>query len=236
MTHGKPNKRVQTNRIGQVACLLLLLPIAASAQTEAAATIDSVGVATIDVTPDYVEFWLTLRASAASLTESAQSVLPFRDRLTAELEKGQLLPSSVNVSGASIPDANENDVVVSARVRFPISQSSNREDKTQTFAATAQKMRAVGKSLGCTLDGPFLGVEQTEPIEREAVARATENALYKADAVAGLMESPIFEVESVSVLEVVWNREALAPVPTSQDVERITCTGRVKVVYKFAPF
>ena len=236
MTHTKPHGRVQTNRIAPLACLVLLLPFAASGQTEPAATIDSVGVATIEATPDYVEFWLTLRASAASLTESAEAILPFRDRLTAELESGQLLPSSVNVSGASIPDANENDVVVSARVRFPISQFSKREDKTQSFAATAQKMRAVGKSLGCTLDGPFLGVEQTEPIEREAVARATENAPYRADAVAGLMESEIFAVESVSVLDIIWNQEGLAPVPTSQDIERITCTGRVKVVYKFAPF
>ena len=88
---------------------------------------------------------------------------------------------------------------------------------------------AGGASLGAIVGGLLAWVLLP-------VARDTENALYKADAVAGLMESEIFAVESVSVLEVIWNQEGLAPVPTSLDIERITCTGRVKVVYKFAPF
>ena len=154
----------------------------ASLAAEEGARIESGGSATVPIPADFAEFWLTFKTKDLELVEGAKKSLAFEDSLRKALEAAELSPILIQVSGVGIPDLNENVTVVTGRVRYRLSHYTTQEDRTLSFAGLCEKMRAVGASLQCITEGPGLGVDEKEAIEQEAVARATENALYHAEA------------------------------------------------------
>lgn len=228
------------SRYRPIVCFVFaLVPLAmtpaAVGQTDSLSTIDGVGEASVSVQPDYVDFWLTFRAKSNTLEESAAKALPFEKKLKEALEKKELATESVVVSGLSIPSINTPEAVVSARIRVPLPRFSPDEKRGTAFGALCDTIVAIGKMLGCAVEGPELQSENRETLEQDAVARATENALYRADAIAALMDSEIYAVQSVSVIDVKWSTGA-GQKDVLPDLNRITCTARVKVVYRYAAF
>lgn len=224
--------------MGALVCavqLVAALTPYAAAQNDSLSTIDAAGEASVSTQPDYVDFWLTFRATANTFEESARKAVPFEENLTKALEKKELVPASVVVSGLSIPSMNVPEAVVSARVRVQLLRFSPDEDKGVAFGALCDTIAGIAKTLGCAVEGPELQSDERETLEQDAVARATENALYRADAIAALMDSEIYAVQSVSVLDVKWS-SATGEKDTLPDLKRITCTARVKVVYRYAAF
>jgi uncharacterized protein YggE len=77
-------------------------------------------------------------------------------------------------------------------------------------------------------------VDNPESFEQETVQRATENALFRADAIAAIMKSQIFAVRSVTISDVRWIRSTNDP-ETAPNLDRLVCAARVDVVYSLAP-
>lgn len=71
-------------------------------------------------------------------------------------------------------------------------------------------------------------------MEQEAIARATENALYKSGAVASLMNASIVAVQGVSVLDAQWGGANSGIPGEGSDVKRLLCSARVRVVYNIS--
>ena len=65
-------------------------------------------------------------------------------------------------------------------------------------------------------------------------ARATENALYKSEAVASLMRGSVESVQSVSVLEVTWGAPDKNEPGEGADSQRVLCSAKVHVVYRMS--
>ncbi len=217
------------------AAMVCTLVLSAHGQTDPPPTIDCVGTADLRFEPDYVAFWLTFRASGDSLEQAVEKTLPFERKLLEALDASAFKGADVTLSGVGIPDLLENKSIMSARIRFAVPRAADGKERAVEFASLCDEVRRIGEALESVAEGPFLGVNAEEAAEQEAIGRATENALYKADAVAALMESSIYAVQTVSVLDVKWNDSGTPPTAVP-DIVRITCTARVKVVYKYKPY
>lgn len=226
-------RRTQHQLILLCAVLFGLSP-GALGQTEVSPTVDSSGKATVEAAPEFVEFILTLRESGASLEASTQRVLQFEQNLRQALEDLDLPTGIIQTSGVRTGDVESTAATVHARVRFPFAPTSTPSDRARDLASLADRLRKAARSLDFEIKGPFFGVEDKEAIEQETIARATENALYKSDAVASLMNASIVGVRSVSVLDVRWvNQDSDIP-GSGWDVKRLLCTARVRVVYQMS--
>ena len=199
-------------------------------------TIENTGVATVDVPPDDVAFWVHMDAVAAEVTflDAMRAVLSFGAAVRKELADREPGPYDLAMSAPAIVEmADAHAVRVSARLQFSMTRFSNRETGPELFATLCDDMVAMARHLECDLEGPVLTVRSPEAVEQAAVALATENALPTAASVAELMNAHIISVDHVAVGECVWNDdpEARATLP---DIRRLTCRARVKVRYVFS--
>ncbi len=206
----------------------------ASGQTETPPAVDSSGRATIEVAPEFVEFNLALRESGASLEASTQRVLKFEEDLRQALEDLDLPTGVIQMSGVQTGDMDRTAATVHARLRFAFAPASTPSDRARKLASLADRLKKAARALNFEIHGTSFGVEDKETVEQEAVARATENALYKSDAVASLMNASIVAVRSVSVLDVRWGDQDSDMPGSGSDVKRILCTARVRVVYQLS--
>jgi len=141
----------------------------------------------------------------------------------------------VLVSGIHVPDMEAAEASVSAKLRFNAVRFTDAKEGPALFAELCDQVRALAESLAIPRgfrEGPFLGLADTEPVERAAVALAVENAYPVAEAAADVMGAQIDSVLSVKVLDVTWNKDETwrAPLP---DLKFTTCTARVHVTYTF---
>lgn len=206
----------------------------AAGQTEAPPTVDSSGKATIEAAPGFVDFSLALRETGENLEASTQAVLKFEENLRQALEDLDLPTGNIHTSGVQIEDVESTAATVHARVRFAFGPASTPSDRARTLASLADRLRKAARSLDFEMIGSSFGVEDKEAVEQEAIARATENALYKSDAVASLMNASIIAVRSVSVLDVRWGDRDQDIPGSGSDVKRLLCTARVRVIYQIS--
>jgi len=218
-----------------VLSILITATVEAVAQPEAPPLIENEGVGIIEIEPDYAEFWLTKKAAGDSFEEAAKLVSGFEEALKAKLEELELVPYSTAVSGVSIPDIEKKEAVVSARLRFSLSSMPGGEDRVAAYGKLCDDVTKLAAATGAVLEGPFLGYGDEQRIEQQAVARATENALYKADAVASIMQSQIIAVQHVEIREVSWDSTS-ERVDTVPDIRRISCEARVLVSYLYGAY
>lgn len=217
-----------------LSALLFGLSQGAFGQIESPPTVDSSGKATIEAAPEFVDFSLVLRESGENLEASTQRVLKFEQNLRQALEDLDLPTVIIYTSGVRTGDVESTAATVHARVRFAFSPTSTPADRARNLASLADRLRKAARSLDFEINGSSFGVEDNEAVEQEAIARATENALYKSDAVASLMNASIVAVRSVSVLEVRWVDQDSAIPGSGSDVKRLLCTARVRVVYQIS--
>jgi uncharacterized protein YggE len=202
-------------------------------------TVTSDGEAFVTAAPAFADFWFMAQRIDATNLDAATVALGFRQAVQAQLEERALKPLSVQGSGVQVHAPNVNTAAVSVRVRFPVVQFASNDEKVKAFATLCDEAAAIRSALeeqfGCALRGPILGVENPEDAEQQAVSRATENALYKADAVASLLQSQVFAVQAVDVLGTEWLLEPQADPEHAPSVTEVTCRGRVRVVYLITP-
>ncbi len=141
-----------------------------------ASTIQSTATATIDVMPDYVEFWLHREVTADNFAATMVEVLEFGPELRKAISKDKLGPSDQLIMAPSIADINSGQVSVSAKLRFNMSAYTDHEAGPRLFAVLCDKMLSLSEQLECTVAGPFLEVDDRGSVEQTAQGRAIENA------------------------------------------------------------
>lgn len=216
-----------------VICLAVALCAAAQTQHPPVSTIENIGTATVDVPPDYVEFWLHKNTAEPTFVESIRAVLGFGPKLRKELANRELGGYDLTLSAPAITDLANPGARVSARVEFPMSRFSNRETGPALFATLCDNMVLVAEALESQVEGPLLAVRDRQAVEQAAAALATENALPLAQAVAELMNAQITAVDHVAIEQCTWNADPDTKA-TLPDMRRITCTARVRVTYAFS--
>jgi len=196
--------------------------------------IESEGAATVDASPSYVEFWLHLKASSATIVEAVQGVSGLDASLRAAAADRELAPLSILVSSPAVASMDPPEAKASAQVLFDATRFANLETGPREFAGLCDKVAALAKSLDCTVEGPIFTVADPDVLEQNAVARAVENALPAAEGAAQVMGGYLALVENVEVTSVAWSPEADSRVP-QPEIRRVSCTAKVRVVYSFAP-
>ena len=210
------------------------LPSIAWTQVEAPPIVESDGDAQIEVPPAYAEFSLEYRRMETTLKASTNRVLRFEEDLRKALKQADLLPISVRVSGVRFDGLPDTQARVLAHVRFTVDPLSTPEDRAHRTAEVSDSLHEIAKLLNAEIKGPYYGIDNKEAVEQEAIARATENALYKADAVALVMNISIVAVQSVRVLDVNWGQEAATAGERRADADRLVCTARTRIVYQMS--
>jgi hypothetical protein len=179
-------------------------------------------------------FRFAYEATGDTAAEGAEKALQFPDALRKAVKDAAIDTDTLVFSGIGVPDMNQPRAVVSAELSIPLLRFATARDKTLAFAAFCDSVRGVAAQAGSRVEGPILRIDAEQTIEQQAIARATENALYKADAVAAIMKARIYEVERVMVRDVVWDQPIADGPPFTPDITRIACSARVTVVYRFA--
>ncbi len=209
--------------------LAALLPV--HAQEELETTISSEGTATIEVEPAVAVFRMVRSVTGATtVAAAAETALGLETALKESLAEKSLIPESVEMMGVRVVDIETKTVETSATIRFPL-EGATPDSRAKNLAALCDDVASVAKKVECKLEGPFLEPLDREAQEQVAITRATENALYKADAAAAAMQSRIEIVRTAVVEETSWDTEGpLGAVPA--DSLRLLCHARVKMVYK----
>ncbi|MDX9971967.1 MAG: hypothetical protein RBU21_03145, partial [FCB group bacterium] len=111
----------------------------------------SEGTATVEATPDYVEFMLMRAATAATAAEAVYRAAQLESELDTQLKISDLpTPSSREVSGVSFTDVNNPRAVVSANIVFPARTYADPKTGLADFASLCDGMVAFAQALDCT--------------------------------------------------------------------------------------
>ncbi len=211
--------------------LFVLIQATAAGQNEAVPTIDSTGQATIPAAPEFIDFELVVSEEGGDLSSGTERVLKFEENLQETFKALKFTGGVIRMSGVTTQAAESKLVTARGRVRFLFGPMSAPAERARYAASVSDRMVEAKHLLNFEMTGPIFGVIEKEAFEQEAIARATENALYKSDAVASLMDASIVSVQQVSVMEVTWG-EAIAEEPgEGSDTQRVLCTAKVFVVY-----
>jgi hypothetical protein len=194
-------------------------------------TIETEGVATVDIPPGYVEFWIHLHSRGADMTEAVDKALAFEPQLRRLLMDKDLVPSDLMFTGMAVPDLLAKEAHISARVRFKASFAG--EEGPKTFAALCDSIMAIAATCDAEPKGPTLGIEEAGSVEDTAIKRAIEKAYSPAEASAKIMNAQIISVSKVNVVKIAWNDSPDIP-STQPELTRMNCTARVRVTYMFS--
>ncbi len=197
-------------------------------------TITSEGEAVVSVMPSFADFWFTAERVSDAILNAANQTIEFREAVEAAMSDRSPKPLTVEASSMNVPSAAGLVATLTVRVRFPIIQNAAEDERIRAFATLCDALRATSATLNCAISGPVFGVSEAEQTEQQAVSRATENALYKADAIAALLQSQVYAVESVEIVETQWLTKAEDSQEHPPSVSRLSCRGRVRVVYLIA--
>lgn len=219
-------------RIVSIVFVVIAFAAPGLAQELPVSTIESEAVASVSALPTYVEFWLHERTQGSTLTEAVANALEFEPALREEVKTRQLVPTSMDLSGVAIPDVQTKEAHISAQLRFSLVNINNADDGPRRFAALCDNVLTLAENLQCTVQGPELGVEDTESVEAAAIAQATENAYAPARAAAQLMNANVSAVMKLTIESITWNN-APETRATQPDIQSLTCTAKVKVSYLF---
>ncbi len=196
--------------------------------------VESEGTATVDAVPDYVEFWLHLKAPGATVADAVQATTGLDAALKTALDEREVIPFSIMISGPAVTGLEPPEAKSSAQLIFEAEKFMNIEVGAKEFAALCDKLNSAAKSLKCAIEGPVFTVDEPDQIEQAAVARAVENAHPAADGAAQVMGGYLALVESVQVLGISWDAPEKSHTPYPE-IRRAICTANVHVVYGFAP-
>ena len=216
---------------GRLSVVVALL-LASSMAQEPQSFITNEGKATVFAMPEFADFWITKSAESQNYEELAAALRKFPADLRAAIDEAGLKPVQIEASSPRITSVGVVSGEASALLRFSISRMQGDEESAKAFGRLCDQLKALAEKLQTKIDGPNLGPSQPETVEQDAVSRATENALYRADAIAALMGARILAIQSAKVLEITWDRgRESGNVLTGMD--RIECTARVEVTYTY---
>ncbi|MBI2433822.1 MAG: hypothetical protein HYV26_13225 [Candidatus Hydrogenedentes bacterium] len=207
----------------------LLTPWLAAQETPIS-RIETLGQATVYAPPSHVEFWLHFQARDASMELAMKGIHEFEGKLQAKVNEAQIQSGAFEISAPAVPDVRENRVVITAVLRVPMTGFMNPETGAGEFARLCDKVAAIARDLECEITGPTLDTTERQALQQSALSTATEYAYPAAESIAKTLNSSIWAVETVQVLEVLWNQplEFQGVEPT---IRQLSCTAKVRVTY-----
>jgi uncharacterized protein YggE len=215
-----------------VAVAVMFAATGMAQETPVPTTIRNEGKATVFATPEFVDFWITKTIEGPSFEELTAGLRRFPVELRAAIDEAGLKPVQIEASSPRIASVGVGSGEASALLRFSISRMQGDEETAKAYGRVCDQLKALAEKVGAKIDGPNLEAAQPETVEQDAVSRATENALYRADAIAALMGARILAVQIAKVIEVKWDRgRENGNVLTGMD--RIECAARVEVTYTY---
>ncbi len=217
-----------------LAALCGLLHSPAGHPQESLSRIDSEGEATIEAAPARARFVVTKNFPASTLDAAADRALAFGPSVEQALRDLDLAP--IRRSTVAMALEPQPPVAAEAEVTlwFAVADSGRSGERIRAFTETVERLRKLSVSLGCAVRLAGYEVDNPESVEQEAVARATENAIYHADAIGELVGARVTGVERVSVLEVAWSGRERADTESLRAPPQLRCFARVRVFYTYA--
>lgn len=212
--------------------LAMTVALAALAQDEPAPVIANTGEATVYAHPVHADFWLHLDSSSDTLEDAMAASQGFPAKLRNMLQTKDVHVSDFEVTHPGIVSMEEHTVRTSARVRFPMGSFAKPDTGPKMYGQLCDTMQSIAETLGCILAGPFLEPSDRAELQKSAVSAATESAYAPAAAVAAALKSEIFAVDSVEVLELIWNAPEGETGVRGKNVRQVSCTAKVRVVYR----
>jgi hypothetical protein len=220
--------------VGTLMLLGVLAAPLAVAQEDTTARIIVEGDTTSVFPVANLAFRFEARVDTVNDTAATAKVLTqIKDKLKSLLQDAEPGPGPIKEGPITLP-ADQAAMGWSVWVRYPAPVFHNAIDPEEQFGTFVQRIRNLGKQAGCRVLGPFFEPADREVHEQETIARATEQALYKAEAAARVLRTRIYTVEKIEVLEIEWFHEAeLAPDKDEPvaSVRGVPCRARVKVTY-----
>jgi len=213
---------------------MLILASNASAQDATPPTITSIGEASEDTVPTHVEFKFSAAFEESTFAAGAEKANAFPEMLTELLKSQKLDESLLTFRSPHIDSVNKNVVTLRGIIRFALPGATDSEEQVLKFAALCDSVAELAKAARSTFLGPKLIVENSDLLEQETLKRATENALYKADAIAQILNTRIYEVKSVKILEIQWHSDT-KKLESAPGLDRLTCTAKVLLTYLHQP-
>jgi hypothetical protein len=216
------------------AVLASIALLSADARSQTHATIiESEGQAEVEVPPDEVGFRLERSFSGPTLIDAMKQVRAFERSV------------SQGVSDLEMAIGRQDAVRVRVRQRasqleawlvlwIPVTQTpGGGAAQTDDLAEAAELVRKLAVSVSANATFAGYGVTDREPHEQEAVARASENALYLADAAGALAQRHVVDVERLTILETRWEglvetQDGTMPIPPG-----VKCRARVRIAYRY---
>ena len=214
-------------------CGLLLgcFAAVAAAQDFATPTIVSEGTATISVQPEFVSFGIERYAGGESAKAAVAEANAFEEELRAALDEAELTAAEFTLGAVTFVDRTS--VRRRADLRFSMGGFDTPDDRANHVADLVDRVSAVCDKLEAGSWGPYLEPASKETAEQTAVERATENALYRADAIATLIAGQIMSVVQATIVDVSWgdSNEEKGGEFGLGTVKALECTARVEVAY-----
>jgi len=212
---------------------LLFAAVSATAQDIApipASLVETEAEGVVLAPPTHCDFTFRFGANADTFSKSMAAAETLAKDLRKTLNEAEIHPVELEVSAPAIRDITAKTVDITARARFSMSGFSSADIGAAQFADLCDKLGAVSAKLGCVLAGPFLEVDDRDALTRAAVTAATTNAYSVADSLALALSGRIDAVESVKVIEVLWNKEShLGKIEPT--LRQLSCTAKVRVTY-----
>lgn len=218
------------NRCLTFAGLMLVVAGAAAfgAEPPAPPTVINIGEAEAFAPIGQVEFTFVRHFTGATLEESITQCQTFLDAAPQAIRGSELQPLELKTSPPAVTSIADHQTRAVVMVRFGMAAFNAAKTGPVQFAALSDKLAGVAETMKATLSSPKFYPAEKDAVEAGVVARATEQAYLPAEAVAVAVKSGIFAIDSVEVLELVWEQQ---PDEQVSDVPQMGCRARVKVVY-----
>lgn len=219
-----------------IAAVLIAGIVCAAAQAQQPTIVESEGKASVAVNPDEVRFHFVKKFDGPTLDDIGAQVAMFKKATAKALDDLDVTPLRHDPVQLSVPDVRQTRATgrVSVRFAMPTASATPGAGGPPPLAELAEKLRKAGVSLMAEVEFGGFAVTDPAPVEQDVVSRASENALYLAEALGELIEGRVTGVERISVEETRWDGlepsdGALLIPPT------VTCHARVRISYQYTP-
>jgi hypothetical protein len=225
---------VRTGRHFAAALIVGLACVAARAQEPT--IIESEGRAFIEVAPDEVRFHFTKSFDGPTLNDITTQAAAFEKAAAKALDDLDVTPLRQDPVRLTVPQLQKASASGRVGVRFavPAASAGTGAGGGPPPAELAEKMRKAAVSLLADVEFAGFAVGDPAPAEQDVVSRASENALYHAEALGELIAGSVTGVERISVEETRW--EGLEPVDGALPIPPVvSCHARVRISYQYTP-
>ena len=198
------------------------------------AIVESEGEAKVAVAPDEIRFEFKKSFNGPTLTDSASQAAAFEKALTQALGDLDAAPLKQGPLQLSVPDAGHQTIDGKVRVSYgvPTANAAPGAAPRTPLVELVERIRKAGVSLMAETAFAGFDVSDRETPEHDVIARASENALYHAEAVGELLEGRVLGVDRIEIAETGWKgldtKDGLSIPPVAE------CFARVRISYRYS--